>query len=307
MLKQLPHLDANETIFFVRELEAVKSKSYDVVYAELKARKLFPVSGEAGPAAETIRYEQYDTVGLAKVIANYADDLPRADVKGKEFVSIVKSLGSSYGYNLQEVRAAKATGKPLEQRRANAAKRAIEEKINSIAFNGDSASNIPGFLSNSNVGSYTIPAGVSTTTPWSTKTADEILADMHGVANQIVDTTKGVEAPDTLLIPIAQYNLIATKRIGVDSNMTVLRYFMETSPYIKNVEWVNELDGAGTAGKDVIVAYKRDPDKLTLEIPQEFEQLEVQPKGLEYVVPCHARIGGVLIYYPLSICKGEGI
>jgi hypothetical protein len=38
-----------------------------------------------------------------------------------------------------------------------------------------------------------------------------------------------------------------------------------------------------------------------------FEQLPVQEKGLEYVVNCHSRIGGVLIYYPLSQYIMDGI
>lgn len=308
MSKQFPNMDADETIFFSRQLEAVKAKAYDVKYAELKARKLFPVSYEAGPGAESIKYEQYDMVGMFKIIASYADDLPRADVKGKEFVSIVKSLGGAYGYSLQDIRAAKFAGKPLAQRKADAAKRAFEQKINSIAFSGDADNNLGGFLSNSNVNVATIPAdGTGSSALWTAKTADLILRDMNLVANTVVENTKGVEIPDTMIMPLAQYNLIATKRIGVDSNMTVLKYFMETSPYIKNIEWVEELNGAGTAGADILMAYKRDPNNLTLEIPQEFEQLEVQPKGLEYIIPCHGRCGGLIVYYPLSICKGEGI
>jgi len=38
-----------------------------------------------------------------------------------------------------------------------------------------------------------------------------------------------------------------------------------------------------------------------------FEQLPVQERGLEYVVPCHSRIGGVIIYYPLSQVFKRGI
>lgn len=308
MIRQFLNMDADESIFFARELESVKSKSYDVKYAELKARRLIPVSMDAGPGAETIKYEQYDQVGMAKVIASYADDLPRADIKGKEFVSMVRGLASSFGYSLQEVRAARMAGKPLEQRRANSARRAIEQKLNTIAFFGDTNHNLGGFINAANISTVTIPAdGTGASALWTAKTADLILRDMNLVANFIVENTKGVEVPDTMLLPIQQYNIAASKRIGVDSNMTVLRYFLETNPYIKGIEWVNELKGAGSGATDVIMAYKRDADHLSLEIPQDFEQFEVQPKNLEYLVPCHARIGGVIVYYPLSVCKGEGI
>ena len=55
------------------------------------------------------------------------------------------------------------------------------------------------------------------------------------------------------------------------------------------------------------MADRRDPMALTLEIPQDFEQFEEQMRNLEYVVPCHSRCGGVLIYYPLSVVMMAGV
>ena len=77
-------LDADGAFFFQRQLEHIKAKSYDVRYAELKARMLFPVSNEGGPGITNITYRTYDQVGSAKIINAYADDLPRADVNGIE-------------------------------------------------------------------------------------------------------------------------------------------------------------------------------------------------------------------------------
>lgn len=59
-------LDANESIFFARELDYVKSKAYDVKYPANNALALFPVSSEADAGADTISYESYDMVGMAK-------------------------------------------------------------------------------------------------------------------------------------------------------------------------------------------------------------------------------------------------
>lgn len=300
-------LDAAQSAFFSRELESIKSKTYDIKYPELKVRRLFPVSFEAGPGAESIVYQQFDQVGIAKIIASYADDLPRADIVGREFTARVKSLGASYGYNLQEIRNAQMAGKPLQQRKANAAKRAILQKESAIAFNGDAASGLGGFLSNPNVSRTAVPAGVSGFTTFVQKTPDEIIADLNAAANFIVESTHGVEVPDTLLLPLAQYNLIHSTPRSATSDTTIMKYFLENNGYIKTIEWVNELKGAGFGGADVMIAYRKDPDVLTLEIPQDFEQFPEQERGLEYVVPCHQRIGGVLIYYPMAINIAEGI
>lgn len=302
------NLDAGETAYFQRELEHVKSQTVDVKYSELKARSIFPVSYEAGPAAESITYYQYDQTGIAKIIGAYARDLPRANVRGKKFTSAIESLGLSYGYSLQEVRASAATGKSLPQRKANAARRGHEQKINDLAYLGDAEYNIPGFLTNPNIPVQTAANNAgATSTLWVNKTPDEILEDMHELVSDIVTLTKMTEIPTTLLLPVAQFNYIAKKRIGDGSTDTILKHFLETSPYIKEVDWLVELAGAGTNGADIAVAYKRHPDALTLEIPQDFEQLPVQELGLEFEIPCHSRCGGVIVYAPLSAGILEGI
>lgn len=299
--RKFVNLDADEGVFFLRQLESIKSKSYDVEYPELKARQFIPVSFEAGPGAKYITYRQYDMLGVAKIVSNYATDLPRVDLKGKEFVGNVRSLADSYGYSIQDVRSAKMSGLPLEQRKANAAKRAILQLEDDIAVNGDTTHNLGGFLTNPNVTDNPAPNNAgATSTLWANKTATEVLADLITLSETPVDVSLGVEEPDTILIPLAQYNQIANQQMP-NINMTVMKFFLENSPYIKEIQPWNKLKGGGSGGTDVAVCYKKDPDKLTLEIPQDFEQFPVQEKGLEYEVPCHSRCGGVIMYYPLSV------
>jgi len=308
MSNKFINLDANEGVFFTRQLEHIKSKSYDVKYPELKARAVLPVSFEAGQGAKSITYRQYDMTGVAAIIANYAKDLPRADILGKEFTVPVKSLGASYGYNVQEIRSGQMSGLPLEQRRANAAKRAIMQKENSIAFLGDADAGLVGFINNSAIGSYTVPAdGSGSSALWTAKTPDLIIRDMNGIMHKTVEDTKGVDAADTLLLPLTRYNYIASTPRSSTSDTTILEFFLKSNPYVKEVSWLNELETAGSGGTKRMMAYRRSPDYLTLEIPQDFEQFPEQEQGLEYVVPCHSRIGGVIIYYPLSVAKGDGI
>lgn len=311
--KQIKHFDSNESMFLNRQLDYIKQQTYDIKYAELKARKLIPVSSEADPGAENIFYRQYDQSGLAKIVSNYADDLPDADVSGQEFSAKVKTLGASYKYNIQEMRAASYGQVPLEQRRANAARRAIAQKENKIAFYGDAQTGLVGLFTAPNVTSVTIPAtGTGATTQWANKTPDQILLDMNSVANTVVSVSLGVENPDTMLLPLSQYNYVSSTARSQYSDKTILNYFLENNPYIKQIEWVNELKGAGQSGSgsapyDRFYAYRRSPEVLTLEIPSDFEQLEMQIKNLVYKIPCIERCGGVLVYYPLALAYGDGI
>lgn len=308
MMGNLARLDADESIFFKRELEHIKAKSYDVEYPELKARSLIPVSNEAGPGAESITYEQYDHVGTAKLLASYAEDLPRADVKGKEFTSPVRGAADSYGYSIQEIRAAKLAGKPLTQRRADAAKRALMELDNRIAFFGDTKSGLKGFFNHPNVPVFTLTAdGTGATVTWSTKTSTQIVRDLNDFTNSVVEQTNGVEIPDSLLLPLVSYNKIKNLAFGDNADRTVLKYFLENNEYVKQVIWVNELATAGVGSTKRMVVYAKNPDKVTLEIPQDFEQFEPELNGLTYEVACHMRLGGVIFYKPLSAAYADGI
>jgi hypothetical protein len=308
MSKKFQNLDSDESIFFERELEALKSKTYDIKYPELKARTLIPVSFEAGPGAETISYEQYSQVGMAKLIANYADDLPRADVGAKKFSSPVKSVAMSYGWNLQEVRAAAMAGKPLVTRKAGAAKRGHMAMENSIAWFGDSASGLPGFLSNANVSTVVIPAdGTGASALWSTKTPDQIIRDINLMTRTVHTVSKGVEFANTLLLPLEQFNLLFDTPRSSTSDTSIGKWVLDNNPHLDTIDWLEELNGTGPSGADQMAVYNRNPEKLTLEIPQDFEQLPVQERGLEFLVPTHHRVGGVIMYYPLSVAKASGI
>jgi hypothetical protein len=304
--------DAGETAFFARELEYVKAQSYDIEFPEMKAFKLIPISTEAGEGAEVITYAQFEETGLARIIESYANDLPRADIRGKEFSTRVRSIGVSYGYTVQEVRAAIFANRSLTQRQATAARRANDQLVNKMAWFGDNTYKALGMLNNANVPSATVlNNGVGATTQWVNKTPDQILGDLNSLANGINALTNGVEFPNTLILPVAQYTLIASTPRSTTSDTTILQYFIQNNPFITVVDWVPELKGAGpvvnAVATDVMIAYDRNPDKLTMEIPMPFTQHPPQERVLEFVVPCESRYGGIIVYYPLSISIAFGI
>lgn len=300
-------LDAAESAFLDQQLEQVRSSTYDVKYPNLKAREYLPVDNSLDPGTETVVYYQFDSVGSAKMIASYADDLPRADVFANRFTSNVKSLGNSFGYSVQEIRAARKAGLDLDARKAQAARRAMEEKLDELARSGDAASGLQGFFDISGALTYTVPAdGTGGSDDWSSKDADLVIRDLNGMVNYIVSQTKEVEAPDTLLLPLTAYQEIATRRMGDGSDQTILNFFLATNPYVRTVSPWWRLETAGTGGIRKAIAYRRDPEALQLLVPQEFEMFAPETRGLEMLTACHMRCGGVVAYYPLSICYAEG-
>ena len=89
----------NAGIFFAKQLAHVKTKAYDKDFPELSGLKIFPQTSETDEGAAYTEYYSYEPVGFADVIANYASDLPRVDVKGTphraEIVNIPNVAGST--------------------------------------------------------------------------------------------------------------------------------------------------------------------------------------------------------------------
>jgi len=303
------------SVFFARELDYIKTKTYDVIYPEFNALALFPKTSEADPGAETITFYSYDKRGFAKIIQNYATDLPRVDIKGVPNTAHIKSLGASYGYSVQEMRASRYAGKSLDARKGATARDAIDRESNTIAWAGDPENNLVGVLSpTNNVPIFALSLnGAGTSTKFVDKTPMEVLADINAMQAYTATLTKSVEKPDTLALPTDAFLYLANTPlvIGGGSTGSVLKWILENSPRLKKIVEAPELNAdSGITpypGQGVAFMFSENPEKFSIETPMPFYQHPVQAKGLEFEVPCEARIAGVLIYYPLSMLIIPGV
>lgn len=295
-------------VFFARQLEHIEAETYEVQYPELLGRTMVPVNSRVGRGKKIYTYRQFDKVGVAKLLASYAEDLPRVDVRGKEFSVPINGYGASFGYSIMDIRAAAEEGVPLDALKAQAAREVVETKLDKVAAIGDAAAGSKGLLTLVNVNTYTIPNGVGGKASWGLKTPTEILADLNGVANKAYNATKGIERSDTMIMPLDAFTLIATTPFNSTANpdITILNVFLKNQQFVKTVVPWYYCTNAGVGGTiDRIACYRKDPKKLEFIEPQPFEILPPQEKGLEFVSMCHARTAGVVCRYPLSVTYGD--
>lgn len=306
-------MDADGLVFFQKQLTLIKAKTFDIKYAELKARQVFPIDNEGGPGVQSIEYRTYDQVGQARIINAYADDLPRADVvaAGPPNVSPVRSVGVSYGWNHDEIMAAQRAGMPLDARKARAARRAVEQTINDIAFYGDDSSGLPGFFNNPNIpqGAVVDPGAG---TQWANKTAEQILFDVNDAFADVFQTTMMVEKPNRLWLPPSQYSFIKSHPRSINSDTTIAQFLVNNSDYLNSMDDIVPLNEASAVNNpnfsdDVMVVGAFDPEKVELQIPVELEFFPVQRRNLEYVIPGRARVGGLVVRYPMAFSLLSGI
>ncbi len=285
------------SIFTARQLDYVRTGVYDRKMPPMKGLALVPPSSDVPEWAETITYSLYDHVGMAKVISNYADDLPRADVAKAEITIRVKTIGDSYGYNINELIASNATGANLPTRKGDAARRAVEIKLNVIGMVGDAPYGLYGLTNHPNIGTTTITGG------WTAATdADVLLADLDAIYDGIRVQSKGVHTPNVIALPTLAHSIITSKRLPDSNGMTVAGFFLNKHPGLRFDEMA-ELEGAGPGGEDLIIAGEFNAGNITHDVPMQFNQLPAQARNLELVVPCMARTAGVSVFYPLAFTK----
>lgn len=285
-------------LFTARQLEYVRNKVYEEKLPQMNGLSLVPISSEAPEWAETIVEKTYDMVGMAKIIANYADDLPRADVATTERAVKVKDIGASYGYSLSELKASTAIGQPLPQAKGRAARRAVETKMNEIALTGDADYGLNGLINHPNLGEVGLTGG------WETATAEKILEDLDNLYNTVILQSKGVHQPTHLVMSLTDYQTLGSKYMSDADKTTVLAFFQKKYPNLV-IQGIWELEKAGSGGKNLVICYEKHKDNLSLEVPMDFTQLPAQERNLELVVNCLARIAGVFLRYPLSAVKAE--
>lgn len=298
-------MDTAGTAFFADQLKWVAQQTYDRVYPELLARTMFPVASNFAPWASDVAFRSMSRTGTAKIAADAAIDVPVVDIDMAELSYPARSVPMGFNYSDLELIRAQREGTRLDEKRAFAARQAIEEEFNLIAFHGDDDAGLPGLFNNSDIGS-----GDAATGKWqTTATAAQIMADLTLLWTRYVAQNNGRERPNALALPPKAYARAAITPVNTYTTQTILDWL--TKGGIPGVSQVyNCPDCASVSGMsshDVAVLYTRDPMKLELKIPAEIKIFSPQAKGLGYHVPMYGRISGLHIFYPKSIYVLKGL
>lgn len=308
--------DADSISFIARELLAVRVRPYEVQYPELKGLTFVPPDTEpTDPGATHFIYSFEDRIGKAELTSSLANRPPRVDVKREEVDPIpLRSMWDSYAFDVQELRAAAMARRNISAAKANSARKAIMFLHDDILTVGDGTAaylGLRGLFNLLNTTPHTVANGAAGSKTLELKTGIEIVETFHAICNAIQDGTKGIEQPDTLLLPLSSYTRAATTRIGDGSDKFALDFFNEQRKQI-NPAWKGclssvKLETAGAGGTKRMVAYEKSAEKVARVDPIEFEQMPPQIDGMQTITTCHARTAGVYSPFPKSIAYGDGI
>lgn len=314
----------DEGLFFQRQLEYIQAQSFDVLYPDLMGREVFELNTEGGEGINQITYRSYDKRGETAIIAGKATDLPRGDIDGKEYTIDVRTLGNAFGYSRQEIAAAKLTGMPLEQRKAEATRRSYEEKINQIIWFGNVESKLHGLFGGPvgapwDTATHTVVAAASggaNSTVWGVdKTPDEVIADLTLACAQMYSDTKKLFRPDTILISVEKKQYLMNTPRSIQSDVSIMDWFLKNNMFITSKDQfkdINELAGIysanGTDPQDEdgglvegFTILASGADNMRVREPFPYVHLPVQYKGLEFEINCYGRFAGLELIRPAAV------
>lgn len=299
--------------FAVKQTSHIESEVYKLRYPELDYASLVPVDTSAGEWSKTVTYYSMDMAGAARFINGNGKDVPVVGTAMAQHETAVETAGIGYSYGFEEVNQARMLGQNLASDKAEAARRAYEEMVYRIVFNGDADKGMEGLFSYTGVPTQTIAAdGAGSAKTWASKTPDLIIRDVNDMLIGMGTDTSQVEMANTLILPVERFQSIASTRL-TDTSMTVLEFIRNNNVYTATTGQPLDIrgmrglltKGAGSTAR--MIAYRRAPNVLKLHLPMPHRFLPVQIEGLQFTVPGVFRLGGLDIRLPKAVRYGDGI
>lgn len=288
-----------------QDLNAIDKRVYEPHASELKARSVFSLKTDIPAGAKTYSYDVMTRSGAAKILAPGATDVPLVDADLTEETVKVYSIAAAFNISVQEVREAQMAGRQIEVTKADTVRKAIAEKENKIAFTGDVQHSIKGLTDSVGIQIYATPQNAgATSTKWKDKTGEEIIDDLIEAKSK-VDLLNGHEA-DTLLLTPETKKYLQKKVYNEFTKQTALQYIQSENMFAR-IETINDLKGKGLAGTECFVVFDSSPDVVQLGIPMDIMRHPQEYAFPNTKVPFEERTTGLIIRYPMAICRADGI
>lgn len=303
-------LDSAEGVLFLRQAEVLVPRVLQQPKPALNFERYIPVDGSIAPWANQITERVADSYGAAGIISGGEESFPRIDVGLKENTTRQVWVGASACYTLKEIQQAQALGTELNTRMIDACRRAIMEKVNTIAFYGDAAANLKGLVQTPNALRSVAANPIS-----SASTAAQIEAVLNAGVNHAPNATEQVEETDTLLLPPAEFQYISQTRSGSATDATIKDFWGGSNGYIAapNIFLVRELrnaqilTGGAETSSDVAIFYRREEEVLMLPFSGIIPLPPLQTGPMSFELPFYAAVGEVILRRPRAVHIVQGV
>jgi hypothetical protein len=233
-------------------------------------------------------------------------------VNGQKIVTPLRLLAREVSYTSVELERSQLTGQPIDVQKINAMNTLYQMNTDQMVYVGSSDVSATGLANNSSVTVNAVANGLSGSPLWSQKTPDEMLADVNTLIESTWSASGFAVCPGSLLLPPANFSLIASQKVSSAGNVSVLEFLKQNSISLQvngkalDINPVKWLTGAGVSGVNRMVAYTNEEDKVRFPmVPIRRETAYYQ--GIRFTAPYLWAFGQVEFVYPETIQYADGI
>jgi len=233
-------------------------------------------------------------------------------VNGEKIATPLRLLGREISYTSVELERSQLTGQPIDTQKLSAMNTLYQMNTDQMVYIGSSDVVVTGLFNDASVTTGTVANGIAGTPAWTTKTPDEILADVNTLVESAWSASAFAVCPSELRLPPFQFSYIASQKVSSAGNVSILKFLEENSISLKingkalNIQPVKWLTGRGAGSTDRMVAYTNEEDRVRFTmVPIRRETAYYQ--GIRYIAPYIWAFGGIELVYPETVQYADGI
>lgn len=268
----------------------------DIVYPQF-----VPLVGGSADA-QAVTFISSKGAGKAAFINANADDVPLADTQVDADTKPVYTAAIGYGWGWEELSRARALGVTLQADRAFAARRAYEEMMQSLVFDGDAKRSIIGLNNVTNSVATQVTSGF--TGDWSDNTSITAAAIAKDLITLIRATGKGQQpTANRIVLPADEYTT-ALVTFFPNGSLTALDLVRQQYP---GVQITSRTALESISSKRRYLAYRFDQTSLAFYLPMPLQFLPVYQAGpLRFEVPGLFRVAGLNVKRKEDFAYAQG-
>jgi hypothetical protein len=226
--------------------------------------------------------------------------------------------GTELKYTIPELESAMKLGRPIDQQKYTGMRLKHQMDIDEMVYVGDIPLNYPGMLNSSQITPINVSVGTGGGTAWTTKTPDEILADVNTLVTATWQTSAWAAIPDRLLLPPAQYSYTVSQKVSNAGNVSILRFLEENNLADQNggslkilpAKWLIGMGVGGTPGVvgtvDRMVCYSKDRERIRYPMTL-LMRTPLQYESIYHKTTYFGRLGVMEFVYPETVGYADGL
>ena len=262
-------------------------------------------------SALSVAYGLTGGAGASPVTAGASNGIPIVQASVDKGVFKAHTFAVALRVMFQDMQRANYIGRSLDSLLNDGVRMSYDKHMDQNTYVGITEYGTTGLVNNPDATETTAAAtGTSSGTAWSTKTPDQILADVN-TALLAVWAANGYDLaaiPNHILLPYEQYNYIMTTKVTDLATETIYDFLMKNNVAAKNggdlfigaTAWCK---GAGTGSSDRMVVYVNHERFVKEDELVPLARIMSQPNvaNVCYDTAYMANISEVQMFYPTSI------